>query len=362
MDYTIVGVAKASIFDGNRLVGNGILDTLSNSSIEITTSSTEIRGGDRNKLLGVYYHTPTGNVTIENAKMNLDLMNSNFGGAGVTWGTEIFQTEIVELVGKKGTLSKTPVKVNDSDEEVYCYVGKFGSMERVVVNPETKEFTVSTLKDDSKVEVLYRYYNANVKTIRIPASIIPSRVRVVLTVSLSSNETSKGIVGYCQIDLGTVQLSGEQTFDMTPDGYTTQSLNGMLLETNNDGFVGFASEASTGEYGKVSLIINDSHWYDDIIALAIEGGDFTLKESATKKLNLYAISSGQGSFLVDNKEITFESKTTGTATIDNDGIVTGVSAGDSTIVAKIKENTDIEARCEVTVEAPAVASYSRSKS
>lgn len=350
-DYTIVGVAKAAIFSGSKLIANGILDTLSNSSIEISTSSTEIRGGDRNKLIGVYYHTPTGNVNIENVKMNMELMASNFGAKNPGFGTEIFQSEVITLVGNKGTLSNTPVKIDSEDDKIYCYVGREGNMTKVEVDSSTKSFTSpSGISLNSEVEVLYRYKNNNVKYIRIPSSIIPDRVRIVLTVALSTNKTSQGIVGYCQIDLGVVQLSGTQSFDMTPDGYTTQSLTGMLLETNNEGFIGFASEASTGEYGKVTLIIKDGKWYDEVIGLAIEDGDFDLVSRETKKLNVYAITRNQDSFLADNSELTFTSGTAGTATIAN-GVVTAVAKGTSEIKVVIKEKTDIEAYCTVNVTA-----------
>lgn len=344
----MVGVAKALLIDHNdNLVGGGVIDTLDNSSIEFSTSSTEIRGGARNKLIDVYYHTPTGSCTLSNVSFNLDMIAANLGANAPAYGTEIFQSEEITLVGLQGTVANTPMALATGTVGWVCYKDV-----TTKVTFTGKNFTASdTIPVNSKVLVTYYFNENNAEFIEIPSSIIPQRLRVVLTCDLSTNETSTGIVGYSQFDIGVLQLSGSQTINMTPDGYATTELSGMLLEDNAAGCVGVASQVGGGRYAKATLILNDSNWYDNVIGLAIADGDFDLAATETKQLKVYAITANN-SFLAPISGLTFASGTPAKATVGaNTGLVTGVAAGDSQITVKITDKQSITAECTVMVGA-----------
>ena len=344
----MVGVAKALLIDYNdNLIGEGVVDTLDNSSIEFGTSSTEIRGGDRNKLIDIFYHTPTGSMTISNVSFNLDVVAANLGANAPAHGTSIFKSESVTLSGTTGTVSKTPMALSTGTIGWVCYLG---TTTKVTFTDST--FTAPEgIPSNSTVLVTYYFNDVNAKYIEIPASIIPQRIRVVLTCALSTNEASKGLVGYSQWDIKVFQLSGSQTINMTPDGYATTELTGMILEDSANGCVGIASEAGGGIYAKATLILNDVNWYDEVTKLGIADGDFTIGTTGSKKLQVFAVTANGKSFLVDNAELTFTSGTEGVALVgENTGLVTAVSEGDSQITVVITDKDEIEASCTVTVE------------
>lgn len=351
--YSIVGVANALLFNSNnQLLGEGILDTLNNSSIEITTSNTELRGGERNKLLDVYYHTPSGTATISNVKLNLDTIAANFGAAAPTFGTNIFKSENnITLTGQTGIVGSTPEKFKVTDSTAYGYLCYNGTTTRVEFIGKT--FTApSNIPANSIVMVTYYQYDANAEYIDIPASIIPERIRVVLTVALSTNETSKGIVGYTQFDIGVFQLAGSMTFNMTPDSFLTTDLTGMLLEDSEGGCTGVALETGGGRYAKITTILNNKNWYDDVKELAIANGDnFTMTTSSTRKLIVYAINNSGRSYAINNSDLTFAcTPTTSVAVGANTGILTATAtAGTGTVTVSITEKTETMTNCIVTV-------------
>jgi len=355
--YSIVGVAKALLMDANNnLLGDGILDTLDNSSIEISTSSEEIRGGDRNKLIDIYYHTPTGKATISDVKFNLDVVGANVGATHSGVGNNVFKTESVTLVGTTGTVSLTPVKLKTADASAIGWVCYLGQNAKVTFSGSTFDTSSLTyIPSNATVYVTYYQFDVNAEYLQIPASIIPERIRVVLTVTLSTNETSKGIAGYAQFDIGVFQLSGSQTFNMKPNGYVSTELTGMMLEDTDGTCTAIANDLGGGKYATVSLMINDKLWYTDVVSLGIDGGDFAMDKSTSKTLRVYAITSGGKSFLATNSELTFtatEGTATGLAVGANTGIVTSsTTAGTGSVSVVITDKTSIEATCAVTVNA-----------
>lgn len=342
----MVGVAKALLIDYNdNLIGEGVVDTLDNSSIEFGTSNTEIRGGGRNKLIDVFYHTPTGSATISNVSFNLDVVAANLGANAPAFGTSIFQSETITLSGDTGTVSHTPMALKTGTVGWVCYLGETS---KVTFTGSTFTAPVG-VPSGATVLVTYYYNNTNAKYIEIPASIIPQRIRVVLTCALSTNQTSTGITGYAQWDIGVFQLAGSQTINMTPDGYATTELTGMMLEDNANGCVGVATEVGGGRYAKATLIMNDVTWHDKVIGLAIADGDFALGTTGSKTLKVYAVTPNS-SFLADNAELTFASGTTATATVGaHTGLVSAMAGGTSLISVFITDKSTVEASCTVTV-------------
>ena len=73
----LVGVGTVRAFEGNNLIFVG--KTLIESSMEISVSSTDIRGGLSNALLGQYFHDSALSLTITDAQFNLPMIAKNVG-------------------------------------------------------------------------------------------------------------------------------------------------------------------------------------------------------------------------------------------------------------------------------------------
>jgi hypothetical protein len=219
---------------------------------------------------------------------------------------------------------------------------------------EKVEFTGSTFNLVSTETGVWcvRYFTENLtegKSFTISSNIIPSVVKLVMEAQLNSADVSTNKIGIVQIIAPRVQLSGAFSLAMTADGVSNTPLTGMALA--------YASGAQdTGcttdtYYAKIVEVIDNTNWYDNIYALAVSGGDFSLPVGGTKTLAVYAIGSDGLSFKAPNSGLTFTSSATGSATVGlNTGLVTGIVSGSAIITVETTENTLSGSPIETTVD------------
>lgn len=172
---------------------------------------------------------------------------------------------------------------------------------------------------------------------------------------LASNKAGEGVVGSAIFDIPALQLSGAQTINMTSDGYSTTPLSGMALAFD-PGITGTDACSRNDVYAIITTKERDVNWYDDVIALAIEGGDFTMATGGeTKTLNIIAVTP-TGTKPAPANGLTVASATQATATISTDTgavvVTSGVSAEEgatSLLSVSITNKPSIEASCTVTI-------------
>lgn len=338
----LVGVGTVRAFEGNNLIFVG--KTLIESSMEISVSSTDIRGGLSNALLGQYFHDSALSLTITDAQFNLPMIAKNVG-TSVSVGGDIFKTESITLNGKNGTVTGTPVAVDGA--KAYVYTEYDGEPYSLAVTGKTFSIDGTPIPEGASLCVAYLYHNINTSSIIIPSNIVPSRLHIYVTVNLTGDVVNgKGFIGTETIEIPIFQLSGSQTISMSADGVSNTNLSGNAIAF----FEGGETCEGGGHYAKITEEIYNTNWYDGVTALAISGGDFSMaKSDSPVTLRVYAVAGGN-SFLVDNSQLTFTSSKAATATVGaNTGIVTPVAAGTTIITAKITNKQDIEASCDVTV-------------
>lgn len=319
--------------------------TLLDSSMEVTLANAEVRGGRGNKLLYQYYHTGALNITLTDTQFNLAMLGATVGKSIVT-GNNVYTEEDVTLgASGAGTVTGTPLALPDSGL-IYGWVSLVdGTTERVTFTGSN--FTCSGSQDDV---VCVRYYalDSASRSVEIPANAIPSVVRLVMEAQLNSSDVATNKIGIVQMIIPKLILSGAFTISMTSDGVSNTPLTGMALAYSNS-----ATAACTTEevYAEVIEILDSTNWYDDVIALAIEGGDFALTDPATDTLVVYAIkNNGDAPFVPPYADLTFSSDTPATATIGaNTGVVTTVAAGTTLLSVYITSKSSIEASCTLTV-------------
>ena len=319
--------------------------TLIDSSIEVTLGSTEVRGGRGNQLLYVYYHSNAMNVTLNDTQWNLQMLGATVGESIAT-GADIYTEETITLgASGGGTVTGTPLAIQGST--IYGWVTQLdGAIQRVTFSGST--FATSSGTSGDVVCVRYLAADAAARSITIPANAIPKVVRLVMEASLNSGDDSANKIGKVQFIVYKATLSGSFTLSLTSDGVSQTPLTAMALAYQD---TETASCTSAPVYCKIIEVLDDATWYENVIALAIEGGDFALTHPATRTLVVYAIkNNGDAPFLVENSELTFTSGTTGTATIGtNTGLVTTVASGTTLLKAVITSKTSVEASCTLTV-------------
>jgi len=315
--------------------------TLLDSSIETTLGNTDVRAGRGNQLQYVYYHTPEMNINISDAQWNLDFIAKNVG-KDVDTGSNIYTEETVTLgSGGAGTILGTPLAVSGS--VVYGWVTQeSGVTTRVTFTGSN--FTLSGGVSGEVVCVRYYALDSAARSVTIPANFVPSILRLVLVAQLASSEGSTNIIGEVQIEVARATMTGAFTISLTPDGVASTPLMARALAAN-DIWSGCSSEPT---YAKINEIIYSANWYDNVIALAIEGGDFTLA-SGTKQLVVRAVPQSGASFIPPTADLTFSSSVTADATVNSSGLVTYVSTGASLITASITAKPTIDASVTATL-------------
>ncbi|MGN0966344.1 MAG: hypothetical protein ACI4OP_01945 [Candidatus Coprovivens sp.] len=342
MKKFLVSTADVYGYDSNDnllFVGKTLLD----SSIETTLSNTDVRAGKGNQLQYIYYHTAEMNITINEAQFSLEFLALNTGSS-IETGANIWTEETVTVSNGAGVVTKgTPLAIQT--QTIYGWVTKEdGTVERVAFTGAN--FTLADSSYNGTVCVRYYTNDAAARKVTVYADMLPSTIRLVMVGTLASSDSTTNQIGTVQIEVPRASMTGAFTLSMTPDAVAQTPLSvRALASTETAG----GCDGNRPIYATITEKINGAKWYDNVIALAIKGGDFDLKSGDSKTLQVYAIKNdGSAAFLAPVGGLTFASSETSKATVEG-GIVAGVAAGSSTIKATITEVPEIDANVVVTV-------------
>ena len=342
MKKFLVSTADVYGYDSNDnllFVGKTLLD----SSIETTLSNTDVRAGKGNQLQYIYYHTAEMNIAINEAQFSLEFLALNTGSS-IETGANIWTEESVTVTNGAGVVTQgTPLAIQT--QTIYGWVTKEdGTVERVTFNGTGFKLTDGSYNGT----VCVRYYtnDAAARKVTVYADMLPSTIRLVMVGTLASSDSTTNQIGTVQIEVPRASMTGAFTLSMTPDAVAQTPLSvRALASTETAG----GCSGNRPIYATITEKVNGAKWYDNVIALAIKGGDFNLKSGDSKTLQVYAIKNdGSAAFLAPIDGLTFVSSETSKATVDG-GIVAGVAAGSSTIKATITEVPEIDANVVVTV-------------
>lgn len=350
----IVGVADVRLYDGDdNLIA--VSKTMLNTSMEISTGSTEISGGKRNKLLNVYYHSGRLNLTLEDTVFNMEWIKYNVGGELTEAVVPYNIATTSNLVAGANSLpsgAKNPVAFNGSDvakiyvgQNAYDYDANAGTF----TVPETDE------NIGKKVCLEYYVYDASAESYTIPAAIMPQRVRAILSVDIAANRQGEGVIGQFVIEIPVLQLSGAQTINMTSDGYSTTPLSGMALA-----YTPVANDTDPCQnkdiYAITTKQIYGANWYDNVVGLAVIGGNVSLEQGASENIEIVAITKDGQTKAVVWEGLTITIPSGSGLTLPNTGANTGklsaavdATAGDYVIAIAITGKPSVTTDFTVTV-------------
>lgn len=321
--------------------------TLLDSSIEVTLGSAPVRGGRGNQLQYTYYHTGEFNVTLTDTQWNLALLGSTVGDVQTAL-YDYYKEETVTMSGSttSGTVTDTPLVFEGTT--IYGWATDPNGATQKIELASDKTFTVSgSVNGDWCI----RYYTENATSgnaITISANMVPKVVKLVMETQLNSADVTTNKIGIVQIIIPRLQLSGAFSISMTADGIANTPLTGTALAFSDAASQGCG--VSEGYYARIIEIIDNTNWYDNLIALAADGGDFAISSGDTETLTIFGIPSSGISFKVPNDELTFSTSASAVATVAPlTGVVTAVSSGSSTIGFSVTDHATILGDVVVTV-------------
>lgn len=342
MNRFIAGVAVVDIFSGDQLIAHA--KTLIDSSISISSTPEDVRGGEGNALLGRYFHSSMLELTLTETMFKLEYLAMQTGST-ISTGSDMLTTEQITLgAGGTGTVSGTPVAFGDSGLVGWASIP--GQDEYLTVNFTGSSFTVAGAQQGDVYCIKYMSTDDLARKIVISSNFVPETVRLIMTANLWSGDSSGGnrtLAGKVQVDVPRFQFSGTQDISMTAAGVSNTPLSGSALVIQG------ADCDGGGQYAIITERISNAKWYDNIFDLAIAGGDIELESGDTSTLVVRGLPKSGATVLVKNTNLTFTSRDTGVATVDADGVVTAVAAGSTVITAVIPEKPTVEGIASVTV-------------
>jgi hypothetical protein len=232
----LVSVANAIGRDANT--GNGIFLGKANisSAFNISTSAQEVRGGVGNPLLYVFYHSRKVEIKVESATFDKSFISMNTGGTWANASVTTVQSECVTLVAGVGTCSLTP----SSDIVVFMRDGTIQNC-----TPAGKVFTTSPSGGSDSVDIVYNTLTT-CDQVSLSTSTPPQVIDLTLIGEVRDN--TNVILYYLQVNIPRFQISGNYALSFNANGVSTQSIDGMALETT-------ATDCSGGNYfAKVSYV------------------------------------------------------------------------------------------------------------
>lgn len=355
--YILAGVGTAQLFDKtaqSNLIVNA--RTFTESSVKISLSAEDIRGGLSNPLLGKYFHDTILESTLTDALFNLQYLAMNVGGDITVGGTAIAEETLTDIgTADTITVTGTPVAFGNAGTVGWYSLQGENSWHTITFEGKTAHLTGSTLPAGSDVCVKYNATDNTMDTFIISSAVIPSEVHAVLTFPLFSagtqNFTSAYQVGELIVDIPRFLLNGEYELNLTSTGAATSALSGNALTSYSS-----TGCNDLGQYATVSQKIYDTNKWEGLSTLAIDNADIQLSANDTTTLKVWGVYYGGTSVStspIDNAELTFTSGTQGTATVDNAGVITAVATGTSQIKCVVRDTAStsnpIEAYANVTV-------------
>lgn len=351
MNYVAGGVGKALIFLGNQL--RGVANTLSNNTFDFSITAEDIRGGKKNVLLGQYFHDSNLSIELVNALFNYDEIAMVLGSTIQQGGLSIKEEQVVAGVGGVLVASQEPVATAGSI--IGWYKRPADTMWSVGSFTE-QNMTTSGIAQGEVVCIKYFWNNPDARSFDIKADYEPAEVHLVILQDLFGMERQSGVyqpgakAGTLITDIPRFKLNGTLNLGFEAGSTATTSLAGNALAVVDD-----TNCEESFIYGTMTEEIIGETWENNVIALALEDSELSLKSGEKATLAVRVIyGNSDVAERKDNSNFDFVI-TSPDATSSNVGLNTGdftagATAGTCYVTVTLKDNREgPSAIAEITV-------------
>jgi len=331
-NYFIAGVGKVDLFKGSDLLLTS--KTLVDSSINLSVTLEDIRAGAGAKLYGKYAHTSTMGMKLTEAMFKMELLAANVGANFETVrGTAVDVVSGTATGGVVDISTITPKPLYPGVEKVVVWVAPKGTNDFQTCTVTGGSTTVNAIGlTDGEVCIKYIKENAADKTIKVAGNFIPDTLTAILEANIyagdSENLAQSTKVGKLVITIPRFMLNGTMDLSMTMTGASQMPIEGSALAVTD------TSDCNDDNdyYAIISEVMTNATWYTDLLAVYIEGSDFTIAASGKKPTGVFGgYKGGSIKMLKVPTEVVL---TADTGTFAN-GVYTAPSTGtEDTITAK----------------------------
>lgn len=299
-----------------------------NTSIEVSMQEQNVNAGKGNKLAYSFKYGRELSPSLEAADWKLEFIAVNVGSKITEGLNEVYKMgECVQLTAGVGVLASTPI----GDVAIELPNGTI-----VTVTPDTTSVDLSAYgMANESVKATYQY-SRNTKKLVIDAESSPMVYELILDADKHNNKLGK--VGSVQIVVPSFQPDGNFTISFTPDGVTSTTINGKALAVEGERCSDGASVyAYINEFDDTETVMQVSE-------IAATPATITLDSAETSKTATISVIGLKGALYapiqLENAECEFVSDAVEFATVDENGVVTPVTAGNAKIIVTYDGKTD----------------------
>lgn len=338
----VKGTAEMWVHDfaSGDLIGHS--NKIDTSNFTSSVNAGEIRAGLGAPIVFQIPDSSTFTGEVTSADFSLEARQLITGGKLSYNGTAPIMEKITATTTTL-TVSRTPVAAygEPSSNETYsCYVGNDGI--NYGVNPSTKEIQNFTAEVGKTYCVTYYSELASARELTIPSAFSPTVARVTVKMAVYGAQGKEAMngsrIGYLFIYIpqasfasGDFGVNGSQT----ETANTSWSFQAMAYDEADETCSVCANDNSVFGY-MVYVPCGTNAEMSAVKGLAVVGGVVSVAENETVQIPVKYIMDDNSLINPRYADLTFVSAATATATVNEEGVITGVAAGSTTVTVSTK--------------------------
>lgn len=250
-----------------------VAKTLTDSSISVTITKDELRGGTGAPVVTNFFHDPAVAITLTDILFKESYIEAQLG-TNFTNNASAYQSETKAVAGGKITLSKTPVSLSmlkcEEGSTVLVWYSKEGADDYSVQALEagTNELTIDGAQEGDKYCVRYLASDALAREAIVKSDMIPQELMLIITVPIFAGDAcaaSKGSkAGTLTFEVPRFQLDGGQEFTFNMSSNATMNLNGTAMVMTE------GCDANSGKLFRIIEVMTDGSAEQNLMMIAID--------------------------------------------------------------------------------------------
>lgn len=283
-----------------------VAKTLTDSSISVTITKDELRGGTGAPVVTNFFHDPAVAITLTDILFKESYIEAQLG-TNFTNNASAYQSETKEVAGGKITLSKTPVSLSmlkcEEGSTVLVWYSKEGADDYSVKALEagTNELTIEGAQEGDKYCVRYLASDALAREAVVKSDMVPQELMLIITVPIFAGDAcaaSKGSkAGTLTFEVPRFQLDGGQEFSFNMSSNATMNLNGTAMVMTE------GCDANSGKLFRIIEVMTDGSAEQNLMAIAIDPESAKVGNKL-KDLAVYALYNDKTLALLSHDQLT----------------------------------------------------------
>lgn len=311
-----------------------------------------------------------GNATAiqipHNAALNLTLTNADFSmaaramsvGAKLAYGGIAPTCEVLTADSTQLTVTNTPAAPYGYQEAI-CNVVEAGVTNApgtaYTINTENKVINGFTATPGKSYTVTYFTQNPSAQYFNVGGMFAPAVKHVTVQIAVYSTSGAQSAVqgtkvGDLYIIIPRMQFGGKADIDGSQTANAPTDLSGTALTYDEASAVGVCTDCAIPGLAQI-MYVPSAGTAAAVQGMAVIGGAVTLAAQSTKVLPVKWVMPDNTLQQPDYTAMTYAIPSEGQAfaTVNENGVITGASAGSTTITATLKSNPEVTVTADITV-------------